>query len=180
MSGGAHAFSVTPRYRIRTLNDPAQSQVAGRVRIALMPRGRSGGHDTVGWIRFYGMTPATKRDPRRAENAAKLIEWFGGRDDKGYTFQKLLLLDLGVPFCVKPLNDDADVVAHNNKWAGGSEILAKQHSLARKKDTIAPWFGEWNETHGKAWQAALLNRSTPEAALKASADKWNDLRKQAG
>jgi multiple sugar transport system substrate-binding protein len=180
MGGGTHAFSLTPRYRIRTLNDPTQAQAAGKIRIALMPQGPNGSNATVGWIRFYGMTPATKRDRRRAENAAKLIEWFGGKDDLGYTFQKLLLVDLGVPFCVKPLNDDPQVKAHYDKWAGGSDIVVRQNALARKKDTIAPWFGEWNEVHGKAWQAALIGRSTPEAALKSAADKWNELRRQAG
>ena len=36
---GNHAFALLSRYRIRTLNDPKQSPIAGRVQQALMPAG---------------------------------------------------------------------------------------------------------------------------------------------
>ena len=39
-SSGEHAFSLMPKYRLRTLNDPAQSKLAGNAKIALMPKGR--------------------------------------------------------------------------------------------------------------------------------------------
>jgi multiple sugar transport system substrate-binding protein len=48
-----------------------------------------------------------------------------------------------------------------------------------KKDVVAPWFGEWNDINGAAWQAAVVGKSTPEEALKRSADKWTELKKNA-
>jgi ABC-type glycerol-3-phosphate transport system substrate-binding protein len=38
-SSGNHAFAMLGRYRVRSLNDPKQSQIAGRVKQALMPAG---------------------------------------------------------------------------------------------------------------------------------------------
>src|SRR5258708_11389283 len=37
-SSGEHAFTLIPKYRLRTLNDPARSKIAGTAQIALMPK----------------------------------------------------------------------------------------------------------------------------------------------
>jgi multiple sugar transport system substrate-binding protein len=176
---GQHAFYIVPTYRLRALNDPSQAAAAGKIRPALMPRGpRATATATCGWIRFYGITPGAKADPARRANAVKFIEFFGGKDSTGtYRFQKLLLTDLGLPFCTLPLAADADVKAFWDKWAGGSDIIAQQANSAVKKDVIAPWFGEWNETSNTAWQSVFLDRATPEAATRAMADKWRELSK---
>jgi multiple sugar transport system substrate-binding protein len=176
---GAHAFYIVPTYRIRALNDPAQAAAAGKIRPAMMPRGpRSTQSETCGWIRFYGMTPGAKANAARRANAAKFIEFFGGKDSTGsYRFQKLLLTDLGLPFCTTPLSADPEVKAFWDKWAGGGDVIAAQAASALKKDVIAPWFGEWNEAANAAWQSVFLNRATPEAATRAMATKWNELRR---
>lgn len=176
---GAHAFAIVPTYRIRALNDPSQSQAAGRIRIALMPKGGAdGSNETCGWIRFYGMTPGAKSDRARRVNAVRFIEFFGGRDTAGnYSMQKLLLMDLGLPFCTTPLAEDPEVKGFWNRWAGGGEVIAAQSALARKKDVISPWFGEWVETSNQVWQAVCLGRTEPEAALRTAAAKWTELRR---
>jgi multiple sugar transport system substrate-binding protein len=108
----------------------------------------------------------------------KFIEFFGGKDTTGaYRFQKLLLTDLGLPFCTTPLSADGDVKAFWDKWAGGGDVIAQQAASAVKKDVVAPWFGEWNEMANAAWQSIFLNKATPEAATRAMAQKWNELRK---
>jgi multiple sugar transport system substrate-binding protein len=176
---GAHAFAIVPTYRIRALNDPAQSSAAGKIRLALMPKGGpSGTHETCGWIRFYGITPAAKADRARRERAVKFIEYFGGRDTKGeYSFQKLLLLDMGLPSCALPIAQDTGVRQFWDRWAGGGAVVAEQALKARKKDVVSPWFGEWVETSNQAWQSVCLNRATPEAALGALGNKWNELKR---
>jgi multiple sugar transport system substrate-binding protein len=176
-SSGQHAFALEPAYRIRMLNDPAQSEVAGNIRMALMPRGN--GHDraeTVGWTRFFGMSAQAAADPARAEAAAKLIEWFGGMDDTGYTFQKNLLLNIGPPFCTTPLQSDPDVLAHYDRWAGGIAVYSEQFSFARTKEIIQPWFGAWDSRNGALWQSAVLGERTPVEALEESARVWSRLR----
>jgi multiple sugar transport system substrate-binding protein len=176
-TSGNHAFAMLGRYRIRTLNDPKQSQIAGRVKQALMPAGPGGSHATVGWMRFYGLTAQAAADKARAANAAKLIEWFGGKADGKYQFQKMLFTDIGSGFGVKELFKDPDVQASYQKYSDLA-MFEKQQQLARKKDVISRWFGEWDEVNGTAWQSAIIGKSTPADALKKSAQAWNDMRKQ--
>jgi multiple sugar transport system substrate-binding protein len=157
-SAGRAAFVLLPKYRLRVLNDPQQSQVAGKFKQALMPMGPDGAHATVGWMRFYGVTPKALATPERADNIAKLMEWFGGKADGDYRFQKILLKDLALGFGIKALYDDPDVKRDLNSY-GDAALMARQQDLARKKDTIAPWF-------------------TPAQALKTSAGKWAELKAQ--
>jgi multiple sugar transport system substrate-binding protein len=176
---GAHAFAIVPTYRIRALNDASQSPAAGNIRIALMPRGGpQGTHETCGWIRFYGMTPGAKNDRTRRANSVRFMEFFGGRDHEGnYSLQRLLLTDLGLPFCTTPLSSDPVVREFWTRWAGGGEVIDRQSALARKKDVISPWFGEWVETSNQVWQAVCLNRTEPAAAMQTAATRWTALQR---
>ena len=142
-----------------------------------MPQGEAGSHATVGWMRFYGLTPRAQADATRADSTIKLIEWFGGKADGEYIFQKLLLKDLGAGFGVKSLFNDSEM-RNAYKAYGDVDLIEKQQALARKKDVIWPWFGEWNDINGMAWQQAVLGKITPDQALKTSAAKWAELKKQ--
>jgi multiple sugar transport system substrate-binding protein len=175
LSAGGPAFAILPKYRLRVLNDAAQSKVAGRIKQAMMPMGKDGSHATVGWMRFHGMSAETAKNKARAEQTARLIEWFGGKADGKYLFQKILFLDAGSDFGVKPLYEDPEIQAAYAKFAD-FEMVRAQQALARKKDVIQPWFGEWNEANGAAWQAAVLGNATPEAALAQSGQAWDKLK----
>lgn len=175
-SSGNHAFALLARYRVRTLNDPSQSAIAGNVKQTLMPAGPGGSNATVGWLRFYGMTPQAAADKARAANALKLIEWYGGKADGKYQFQKMMFSDIGSGFAVKELFKDPEVRAIYNKYSDIA-MYEKQQQLARKKDVISRWFGEWDEVNGTAWQSAILGKTTPADALKRSMTAWNDMRK---
>lgn len=61
---------------------------------------------------------------------------------------------------------------------GDPDLMAEQQELARKKDTIAPWFGEWNDTNGAQWQQAVLGKTKVGDAIKTAAAKWDELKKQ--
>ncbi|MBF0277193.1 MAG: extracellular solute-binding protein [SAR324 cluster bacterium] len=178
-ASGNHAFALEPKYRMRTLNDPKQSKIAGRVKQALMPMGMDGSHATVGWMRFHGMSASAAADKTRAENTARLIEWFGGKANGEYKFQKYLFTDIGAGFGVKPLFNDADVQNAYNSYADVN-IIKEQQALARKKDVVTPWFGEWNEVHGSSWQAAILQKATPAEAMAKAGKKWDELKKEMG
>ncbi|MBI3514866.1 MAG: sugar ABC transporter substrate-binding protein [Proteobacteria bacterium] len=175
---GQFAFGLIPKFRVRTLNDPAQSQIPGKVKLMLMPRGAKGSHATVGWMRFYGLTAQARKDKARTAEAVQLMEWFGGKAENDYRFQKMLFIDVGAAFGVKSLFQDPDMRKAYQAF-GDVDLIAKQQSLAMKKDVITPWFGEWNDVNGPAWQAAIVGKSTPQEALKRSADKWNELKKNA-
>lgn len=174
-ASGNHAFAMVAKYRLRMLNDPAQSQIAGNVKQALMPKGANGDHNTVGWMRFHGMSANTAKDKQQAENTAKLIEWFGGKADGAYTFQKLLFLDIGAGFGVKSLFDDPEIQASYNSY-GDVEMIKAQQGLAKKKDVVTPWFGEWSETNGSAWQSAILGNTDVKSAVTKSAELWDELK----
>ncbi len=176
-AAGNHAFALEPKYRLRMLNDPKQSQVAGNIKQILMPKGPNGSHATVGWMRFYGVTKQALDNPDRAKKVVKFVEWFGGKAEGEYRFQKFLLTDIGAGFCTRPLFDDPDIRASFTQY-GDVDIIAEQQKLARKKDVIAPWFGEWNELNGAVWQSAILEQASPEEALKKSADKWMTLNRE--
>lgn len=177
-TSGQHAFAMLGRYRIRTLNDPKQSSIAGRVKQAMMPAGPNGKNATVGWNRFYGLTASAAKDKEKSANAVKFIEWFGGKADGQYAFQKLMFLDVGSGFATRPLFKDADIIKAYNQYSD-IRMYERQQALAQKKDVISPWFGEWDEVNGTAWQAAVLGKSSVDDALKRSADTWNKLRKRA-
>lgn len=174
-ASGNHAFAMIPKYRLRMLNDPEQSQIAGNAKQALMPKGANGDHNTVGWMRFHGMSSQASADKARAEATAKLIEWFGGKADGEYKFQKLLFLDIGAGFGVKPLFDDAEIKAAYNQY-GDVEMIKAQQALGMQKDVVTPWFGEWNETNGAAWQSAILGNVDVATAVAKSSDAWNELK----
>lgn len=176
-SSGEHAFTLIPKYRLRTLNDPAQSKIAGNAKIALMPMGEKGSHATVGWMRFYGMTPRAQADATLAADTVKLMEWFGGKADGEYKFQKMLFKDVGSGFGVKSLFNDPEIRAGYAAY-GDVDLIRQQQSLAKKKDVVTPWFGEWNDANGSAWQQAIMGKVTVEQALSSSAAKWNELKKQ--
>ena len=175
-TSGSHAFAMLARYRVRTLNDPKQSQIAGNAKQALMPAGPGGSNATVGWTRFYGLTSSAAKDKARAANTVKLIEWFGGKSEGKYTFQKLIFNDIGAGFGVKSLFQDADIKANYSKYSDIAMFEAQQ-KLARKKDVVSRWFGEWDEVNGTAWQSAILGKSSVADALKKSGEAWNDLKK---
>ncbi len=176
-ASGNHAFAMVAKYRLRMLNDPEQSQIAGHVKQAMMPMGPDGDHSTVGWMRFHGMSSQAAQDPKRAEDTARLIEWFGGKANGEYKFQKLLFLDIGAGFGVKPLFDDPDIQAAYDQY-GDVEIIKAQQAIARKKDVITPWFGEWNEANGTAWQQAILGNSDVASALAKSGETWDELKSE--
>jgi multiple sugar transport system substrate-binding protein len=175
-SSGNHAFAMLARYRVRTLNDPAQSAIAGNVKQALMPAGPGGSHATVGWMRFYGLSAAAWADKARTANSLKLIEWFGGKAEGQYKFQKMMFTDIGSGFGVKELFKDPDVRKTYEKYSDIA-MYEKQQQLARRKDVVTRWFGEWDEVNGSAWQSAIIGKSTVADALKKSTVAWNDMRK---
>ncbi|HML12980.1 MAG TPA: hypothetical protein VK456_06710, partial [Xanthobacteraceae bacterium] len=152
--------------------------IAGHAQLALMPKGDKGSHATVGWMRFYGLTPRAEADSARLAGTLELTEWFGGKADGEYKFQKMLFRDVGAGFGVKSLFQDPEMRAAYAEY-GDVDLIGKQQSLARKKDVVTPWFGEWNDVNGAAWQQAVLAKVSPEQALTTSANKWTALKKQA-
>lgn len=177
-SAGQAAFYLTGRYRLKNINTPAESQVAGKVKLGLMPRAGAGKHQTVGWTRLYGMTAAAAGDAERKANAWQLIQYLGGKNEAGvYEVPKKFFLFAWLGFAPKPLFRDPDVKALLGQY-GDAALQEKQHGLAIPKDGLkVRWFTEWDQFNRVVWQKAILKQTEPLAALKSSAEKWRSLRK---
>jgi len=179
MSEGEHAFCLLPSYRLRTLNDPSLSPVAGAVRAALMPRGGPlGRHETCGWVRFFAATGRAMADPDRRGAVEAFLPAIAGRGPGGtYALQKRLLLEGGLPFCAQPLLLDPEVEAALDRWTGGSTaILRRQGTLSRPKDLIYPWLNSWLLEAVHDLSEALGQATSPQRALGRAADRWMAMR----
>jgi hypothetical protein len=175
-----HAFAILPTYRLRALNDPARYALAGHFRVALMPNGgEATEHETCGWVRMYALTSGAAGNLRRLRNAAAFMAAFGGRDHTGeYAMAKRLLFDVGLPFCPTPLYRDPQVIEYVTRWTlGDNMVLRRQLDSVRTKDTISPWFGNWQALTNPLWQAICQGTLSPEVGLGLAASAWNRLKR---
>jgi len=178
MQSGQASFILLGRYRLSSLNDAKQSQIAGKARQALMPKGMSGKGETVSWTRPYVISVQAVKDKDRLAAAYELMKWYGGKDDKGkYETQKQVLLAAGSSFATKPLFQDPEVLAYYKSW-GDPDLMQKQLELSRGKEALLPFYSEWDTFNKAAWSNAILKRTTPADALKTSANKWRELKKK--
>lgn len=182
MADGEAAFCLAPSYRLRSLNDPAQSAVAGAIRVAMMPRGGPRGtQESCSWVRFFAATPtAMAAPPRRAGVEAALAFLAGHGPGDRYPMQKSLLLEGGLPFCALPLLEDPAVEAAQARWSGDSAILRRQAVLSRPKDLLAPWLSDWMRSATPRIMAMLSGAEAPEDALPRMATAWAALKASHG
>ncbi|MEI6162200.1 MAG: hypothetical protein WCP77_20380, partial [Roseococcus sp.] len=103
-------------------------------------------------------------------------------DDTGsYVMAKRLLLGAGLNGCQIPLYQDPEVIRYVEEWSQGSHaILGAQMAAIRNKDTIAPWFANWQAQTDHLWQAIGLGRLSPEVALDMAAQAWLRLQSRGG
>lgn len=177
---GQHAFAILPTYRMRFLNNPARFAEAGNFRVALMPNGGQAlGHETCGWVRMHAMTSAAAGNLRRLRNASAFMAAFGGRDHTGeYAMAKRLLFRAGLPFCPTPLYQDQQVIDYVTEWSlGDNMVLRRQMDAVRTKDTISPWFGNWQALTDPLWQAICLGTLSPDAGLSMAAEAWSGFKR---
>lgn len=175
---GQHAFAILPSYRLRFLNDTSRFARAGSFHVALMPNGGDAvRHETCGWVRMYALTSAAAGNLRRLRNATAFMEAFGGRDHTGdYTMAKRLLFAAGLPFCPTSLAQDPQVIDYITGWSlGGNMVLRQQMDSVRSKDTISPWFGNWQALTNPLWQAICQGSLSPQQGLSLAAEAWSGL-----
>lgn len=177
IQSGQVALTLMPRYRLANINDPKQSQVAGKFKQALIPGTGRSRRETVAWIRPYVIAAQAARDRDRRLAAWKLMEWLGGKDDRDeYGTAKAILFAAGVSFVVKPLFRDPEVQAFYRTW-GDPAIMEQQYVRSRSKDGLTPYFPEWNTFNNTQWGRAILRQVGPREALRQSAARWRELKR---
>jgi multiple sugar transport system substrate-binding protein len=175
MQAGAHTFTILPQYNMAELNKPGSGDYAGDFKIALMP---GSSHATVGYVRFYAMTPKAVEMGEEALAAAwTFLEYFGGKTDGEYAVVKRWAVENGLGFAQLPLYDDADVQEAFGQW-GDIDVIKQQAELARAKEGLTPWFGAWDVFTRAEVHKAILGQQPTLDTLKNMADKWNELAAQ--
>lgn len=172
MQAGAHTFTILPQYNMAELNKPGSGDFAGKFKIALMP---GDSHSTVGYVRFYAMTPEAKNMGEAALSCAwKFLEYFGGKTDGEYKVVKRWAVENGLGFAQLPLFEDADVKAAFGQW-GDIDTIAAQAKLARAKEGLTPWFGTWDVFTRAEVHKAILGQQSTMDTLTNMANQWQQL-----
>jgi hypothetical protein len=78
-------------------------------------------------MRFYGVTPRALA-AGRADGVVKLMEWFGGKADGDYVFQKTILKDQALSFGI-----NGEEVAFRARESVPRALNSPTHNLARDK-----------------------------------------------
>ena len=175
MQAGAHAFTIFPQYNMAEVNKPESGEYAGQFKIALMP-GKS--HATVGYVRFYAMSPKTVEEgPEFVDAACKFLDYFGGKTNGEYTIVKRWAVENGLGFAQLPLFQDKDVIDAFGKW-GDVPTIESQAKLARAKEGLTTWYGTWDTFARAEIHKAILGEESTMDALNNMAAKWNELKAQ--
>lgn len=166
------------KYDVERANSPDRSQAArdGKLnsKFSLIPSfEKNDPHTSVHWTRMYSLA-ANSEYP---EETWRLMYYLGGKDDKGdfYTAKRWFLLrGLGFPF--KPLWEDQEILDRLATFAD-PELVQKAAPNARPREGINfGWYSEWDLHHQSVLQEAILQKMTPEEALKDSADKAREVK----
>jgi multiple sugar transport system substrate-binding protein len=175
MQAGAHTFTILPQYNMAELNRPESGDHAGSFTIGLMP---GDSHATVGYVRFYAMTPEVEKMGEAAMACAwKFLDYFGGKTEGEYQVVKRWAVENGLGFAQLPLFDDADVQEAFGQW-GDVETIAAQAELARAKEGLTPWFGTWDIFTRAEVHKAILGQQDTMETLQNMEDYWNELASQ--
>ena len=175
LQSGAHTFSIVPQYNMAELNRPESGEYAGSFMIGLMP---GDSHATVGYVRFYAMTPEVEEMGEDAKACAwSFLEYFGGKTDGEYTVVKRWAVENGLGFAQLPLFDDPDVQEAFGSW-GDVDTIAAQAELARAKEGLTPWFGAWDIFTRAEVHKAILGQQDTMDTLQKMEDYWNELATQ--
>jgi len=173
MQAGQHAFTIFPQYNMAEVNKPGSGDYAGQFKIALMP-GKS--HSTVGYVRFYAMTPKVVAEGK-VDAACKFLDYFGGKTDGQYEIVKRWAVENGLGFAQLPLFDDKEVIDAFGKW-GDVPTIKEQAKLARAKEGLTTWYAPWDVFSRAEIHKAILGEQSTADTLKNMADKWNELKAQ--
>jgi multiple sugar transport system substrate-binding protein len=176
LQSGAATFGIIPSYSLAVLNDPGQTQQAGKFKIGLMP-GES--RATVGFIRFYAITSQVPRRGKDVMMAAwNFLDYFGGKTDGEYQVTKRWSLEKGLGFAQTALFADKDIRAAFGKWAD-VDMLQKQAQLARTKEGMTPYYGTWDVFSRAELHKAYLGQQKPADTLANMAKRWEELKAKA-
>jgi len=171
---GKYAFTIGARYAAREYNDPSQSKVAGKVKMALIP-GLSGTNGTVSNTRMYALT----KNNAVKDDAFKLISYLGGFDSSGQPYTaKFWFQNEGLGFAYKSMASDPKVQAQLKKFADPVVYDQLAQSARPRNVILAPWYTEYETAQQKIVQQLITNQTSASSATKSLSDTATTLKKK--
>lgn len=176
MQQGQSTYMVTSAYVMWLFNDPTKSKVAGQVKLAPIPSLKAG--DKQGNLfstRLYGVGTKAKHP-----NAAyQLIYYMGGQDwDNNFFTAKNWFLQRGLGAPYTPLDKDKEVIDFASTWIDLGMFSKLLESGRTRQAQNTPWYTEWWRFNQLRLMEAVRGSKPPEQAMKESADKARELKKQ--
>jgi multiple sugar transport system substrate-binding protein len=172
---GQYAYTIGARYAARKYNNPAQSKIAGKVKIGVVPNLDGKAEGTVSNTRMYSLAKDT-----RAKGAAwALLSYLGGYDEEGQAYTaKFWFQQQGLGFAFKDLANDPDVKALISQFADPA-VYAHLADVAKPRTVISePWYTQYETSMQKVIQQVMTSQMTPSAGVKTMADTAANLKKQ--
>jgi multiple sugar transport system substrate-binding protein len=174
MNTGKHVFTVEYNYNMASLNNAAQSPLAGQFKIALMPGAT---HECYGFAKFYNMTAmAVERGQEVIDACGKFIQYFAGETEGQYPVAKRWAVEDGLGFGQMPLFEDPDVQGAFGQFLN-YDVWQQQLGLARARRQ-SEWYGIWSEFFRQEYAKAVAGETGVDEALGSSAERWNELKQQ--
>lgn len=174
---GTQTYGMTRASGLAQWQTSSESAEAGNFKMIPIP-GRT--HQTLGFVRFYGVTKRlAERDAAAKEAGWSFMNYFAGPGPKGdWPVVKAWVRKWGLGFGPTRLFDDPEVRQLFGKWTN-VDVLKQIATTARARK-LSPWYPSWDVFTRAELQRAYLGQVGVDAALKNIADKWAQLRKEAG
>ena len=175
-AAGQGIFGQMPKYDIQRVNDPKFSQVPGKVKMVPYPSLEPDQAGCVSWTRQYSLTAHVKED--RIEDAWKLIQYLGGKDEDGqlYTAKRWYLLK-GLGFAYPELWQDNEIYDSTSAWADVPTI-EKIGQTSRPIEIIkTPWYYDFERNMVPILQKAVTRQASVSDTLKELADHARKVKK---
>jgi len=165
-SQGSSLFSVNWAYQLNLANDPAESQIAGNAKIALMP-GEAIPSATVNG----GMGLSIMADSKHPEEAWRYIQHLSSKE-----IQKQFAAN-ALPIWIS-LFDDPEITDMQPEIAQEMDFigLSKEQYKYIGNRPLVPFYSETSEIIAREVQAALTGSKTPEQALADAEDAIKNVR----
>ncbi len=174
---GTQVYGMSRASGLAAWQDPASSAEAGNLKQIPIPGPT---HQTLGFVRFYAVTSKlAARDQAAMDAAWQFMRYFGGPGPDGdFPVVRQWALKWGLGFGPMPLYEDAQIREAFGQW-GDVDLLEETARTARAR-RLSPWYGAWDVFTRAELQRAYLGEISVEEALQNIANKWNELKAEAG
>lgn len=173
MMAGTQTYGLNRASGMAQWQNPDESAEAGNFKMIPMP-GETG--ETLGFVRFYGVTNQVPERGDAARDAAEafLVHFGGPGEDGDWPVVKEWVRRWGLGFGYQSLFEDPEVRESFGEWTD-VDVLEEIAVNARARK-LSEWYPQWDVFTRGELQRAYLGQISTEEAVRSIAEQWNDLR----